>query len=237
MTGIPSSIIVPGAVAGAGAGASSGTGGVTEESDKLRAARNLLSEVGAGRTVVAPSDDSSTDPFLRKVLSAAFTVSGASSGSSATARSGISVPGGALPGGSITSRAAPETDQAEALTRRAIIEERTDDVITKANETLKRNQDLLDARSKALGMNAAAMDKLIHAQELWNSLELTDSDRKLLGTQRLEKLGTVIDDVASKQTAYDQQQIQMQNRVDLSNQVQGWRPVSRLGPQPILPAS
>lgn len=109
---------------------------------------------------------------------------------------------------------------AQSVDTGAIMDQMTIDRVRQSTEELKRNQELLDVRTRSIGSSTDAMTKAIHVQEDWNQLQLTDNDKKLLGTQRVKQLGDSIDTLASKQTSYDKQQQQYDQLVNASSSFQ-----------------
>ena len=97
------------------------------------------------------------------------------------------------------------------------MDEYTTERIRRSSEELQRNKQLLDARTRSIGLSNDAILKAVHVQEDWNELQLTDNDKELLGTQRVKQLGDQIDVLATKQTAYDKQQQQYDQLASGSN--------------------
>ena len=121
---------------------------------------------------------------------------------------------------SVGSTAAGTLGRSQGIDAGAIIDEYTVERIRRSSEELQRNRDLLDARTRAIGLNNDALLKAVHVQEDWNELQLTDNDKKLLGAQRVKQLGEQIDTLATKQTAYDKQQQQYELVANASNSFQ-----------------
>lgn len=121
------------------------------------------------------------------------------------------------PGDIVVGRSGATFGQARAVDRGAIMSEMTSERLREASEELERNRRLLEARTKAIGLDTEATLKAVHAQENWNSLQLKASDYAVLGTRRIAELRKQNDDLSASQARFDMQQQRFDQIAGASN--------------------